>query len=136
MTRHRGPLLIHAAKAIPDWGRQVFETKMVSELLRAREIKGLDDLPLGGFVGVVTLDDCVEITALDDRPHQSQEVALGDYGIGRYIWRLSRPLRFHEPIPARGQQRLWTWDYSDQPLWIKTVINMRMNEWRRLQDGR
>ena len=38
-----------------------------------------------------------------------QEIAFGDWTPGRYAWILDN-IRQIEPVPAKGQQRIWEWD--------------------------
>lgn len=38
------------------------------------------------------------------------ELAFGDWSVGRYVWQLSDVYRFGEPIHAKGAQGLWEWE--------------------------
>lgn len=38
------------------------------------------------------------------------EKALGDYSLGRYAWELRNVKELPEPIKAKGQQGLWSWE--------------------------
>lgn len=38
------------------------------------------------------------------------EKALGDYSLGRYAWELRNIKELPEPIKAKGQQGLWSWE--------------------------
>lgn len=37
------------------------------------------------------------------------ELELGDYSVGRYVWRLANVWRLEAPAPATGRLGLWTW---------------------------
>jgi hypothetical protein len=39
-----------------------------------------------------------------------QEMLFGDWTPGRYAWELANVKILSEPIPAKGQQRLWSWE--------------------------
>lgn len=41
------------------------------------------------------------------------ERAVGNYGPGRYAWEFELMKLADPPIPARGQQGLWTWSQAD-----------------------
>lgn len=101
-TRHwRAPsrligqrIAIHAAKRKPEnddiiWWHRV-----------SRFQSGC--LPLGAFICTVILSECV---SADRVPFDE----FGDYGDGRFAWRLIDPQLFDPPIPAKGQQGFWKW---------------------------
>jgi hypothetical protein len=124
-THHRGLVLIHAAKTRHAWQRDMGKAPLFNRLFRDIEGVNADNLPIGAFVGMVNLHTCKRITQHYDVPPGQTERDLGDYRIGRYVWYLNQALAFHEPIPARGKQGLWTWDYSDQPAWFHELIEAR-----------
>lgn len=77
------------------------------------------DLPRGVFVGTVEVesaskvvdypdDGLNELVQLEDG-YVFQDDYLGDYSVGRWVWRLKEPRQFAEPVPARGHQRVWIW---------------------------
>lgn len=43
----------------------------------------------------------------------SNELAFGDYTPGRYAWILENVRRI-EPIPAKGMQKLWEWEPTEE----------------------
>lgn len=83
---------------------------------------GLRLLPLGAVVATAQLVECIrtayvyreELAAERFHPSDRQreypirEEYLGDFGPGRYAWRLTHVLRLPEPIPMRGQRGFWT----------------------------
>lgn len=132
--RHRGPLLIHAAKHWePDLRRMCRTEPFQSALLEAgyREVGDRDwDFPFGAIVGSVNVVECFpterittkQITwAINDpvvfEGNQliigNKERAFGDYREGRYAFLTNNPVRFDEPIPFKGMQGLFSVDVSD-----------------------
>lgn len=129
-TTYRSPLAIHAAKAIPG---DLME-RMKDECLDARGwfwaafqrnfIAYPTALPRGAVIGTVQLVDCVPVervhvvgddgivlstTRSGDYLSNLQDEAFGDFSPGRFAWVLEQPVRFAEPIPARGALGLWDW---------------------------
>ena len=83
-------------------------------------------LPHGAMIATARLIDCVEVWAWDLSDDGMAAIAsrqagacepdaripvdgLGDYAVGRYVWRLENIELLPEPILARGYQGLWTW---------------------------
>lgn len=106
---YRGPLAIHAAAST--------NTKLVRHLLSGEPFRSVlaeagydevSDLPSGCVLGTVTVTDC-ESTNKAFYVTQ-QERAFGDFSPHRFAWTLEDPIRFPEPIPARGKQGLWDWE--------------------------
>ncbi len=87
-------------------------------------------LPRGCIIGMVELVDCYQVfqTPLllrGSKKHYvkmvnykggkdgnlplptGNELAFGDFSVGRYAWKLSNPVRFAEPIPYRGMQQIF-----------------------------
>lgn len=135
-TSYRGPLLIHAAAGLgPVGGKRGYldlcrSQPFFTELIRHKPNRAgmfYDDdyflwLPRGAIVAVCELIECMQIDGAPTgfavhTPERSDvwwltrdEKAFGDYTIGRYAWLLADVRRLPEPIPARGQIGLWTWD--------------------------
>lgn len=114
-TKYRGPIAIHAAQRP---ARQLIEallhgtpaqqqTSLIMERL-SRHYGGRDALPTGAIIGIGRLVDCIPITEDFLQGLSQQEIALGDFTLGRYAWAFE-DLHEIEPIPAKGQQGLWTW---------------------------
>ena len=114
-TKYRGPIAIHAGKKDPckkPWeGMGEFENAVDSVLNKNNLEWRL--LPLGSVIAVADLVDCVEIGHEAELVNgiivTGNELAFGDYTLGRYAWLLEnvRPIT---PLPARGQQGLWNWE--------------------------
>ncbi len=136
-TRYRGPLAIHAAKAIPGWAKDTLRTNRCRAVLAGCGVRigplarPENWLPLGKVVAVCELVECIALLPpghhwLDPRyaveyartcalygippTKDTDEFAFGDYSGGRFVWVLANVRRLREPIPARGLQRLWEWD--------------------------
>lgn len=101
-TKHRGWLALHAAKTAV--GRDY------AAPLGLLGYSSFDDLPRGCVLGVVYIDQIIEthgtMVSTVDRMY-------GDWGPGRYAWKITARLPFNEPIPARGFQRIWDWQMPD-----------------------
>ena len=122
-TNYRGKIAIHAGKSKKNTGGVINEFK---------GIKLPDDfIPLnyGCVIAIADLVDCVQIKTLlmlhqspkthtatlaNNQKISGNEYILGDYTLGRYAWILKNVQRI-EPIPTRGQQRIWNWsgNYAD-----------------------
>lgn len=107
-TKYRGELLIHSSLKLPSFG---FE--LAYEIPFRSYINPGKDLITGMILGSVKLVDVVPIDEVANKI-TSEERAFGDYTSGRFAWILENPVRFKEPIPARGSLSIWT--YSGQIL--------------------
>ena len=110
-TRHRGPILIHAAKKwdanLADLCRQPPFRSTLAEIGRAFEFH------FGALLGTATLFDCRQTVVLS--PQVSDiERAFGDYSPGRFGWVMSDFKPFAVPVPYRGAQGLF--DVPDEIL--------------------
>lgn len=107
-TDYRGELLIHAS------------TGKVGALLAmeppfTKYIKKFKDLPFGAIIGRVTLKDVllIEEKKLEGNTLNQltlEELAFGDFSVGRYAWLLSDAVQIDKPIPAKGSLRLWDFE--------------------------
>jgi hypothetical protein len=105
---HRGELLIHAST-----GKAGAMTALEPPF--NKYIKEFRDLPFGAIIGKVTLVDVLHIEQqLPDKmlnQLSQEEIAFGDYSIGRYAWILSDAVEFEIPVPAKGTLRLWDFEF-------------------------
>ncbi len=64
-TPYRGPLLIHAGKTLrpADYDAAMLFIEAFVNPDLVHQVPDMDELPLGGFVGVATLVDCVRESA-------------------------------------------------------------------------
>ena len=136
-TSYRGPLAIHAADGLGPVGgldgladlirREPFKSAL-GDLIRDTQRPTwvtTERLPRGAIVAACELIDCREVvenrTQVDNYwrayeglravlPPDEPERSFGDYTPGRYAWLLADIRALPEPIPARGQLGLWTWD--------------------------
>lgn len=67
-------------------------------------------LPRGAFIGTALLCGCTPTdgTKLFNGAASIRDYISGDWGPGRFGWRLEDRSPFTTPIPARGQQGWWT----------------------------
>lgn len=109
-TEYRGEILIHAAKkpisqVIEQMSKEAVEE--ATRLLReAGIVERLDDLPTGCIVGFANL---VDVVKTEETEVSETERLFGDWTSGRYGWKMTDPVRFHERIEAKGQQGLWNY---------------------------
>lgn len=122
-TKYRGPIAIHAGKGWPATLKQ--GGRLPEEIHTALIWKGgfskFADLPLGAVIAIADLVDCLQVqetredtqgnwfAVLKDRGVDGNELAFGDYTVGRYAWILANVRRI-KPVPAKGMQRLWEWE--------------------------
>ncbi len=99
-TRYRGPVAIHASKAMPNdqWDAAMdmyddIHPVKEGRLVRRREVR--DGLQFGGIVGVVDIVDCVD--------QSDSEWFVGRYG---FVIANARPVPF---IPVKGKQGFFRW---------------------------
>jgi hypothetical protein len=69
-------------------------------------------LPCGVLLGTVELVDCVRVEEFGEVP--AEELSLGDFRAGRWVWRLENPTLLRAKIAYRGQ--LGIFDVADDLL--------------------
>lgn len=114
-TSYRGLLAIHSAKRTVK-ATEVEDTPIEAALLRKGE--RWNRLPLGAVLCIARLVDIVPteyVLRLAETDHRiaNEELDLGNYAPGRFAWHLELVRVAPEPVPVRGAQGLWTWDYAD-----------------------
>lgn len=117
-TSYRGPIAIHAAK---DEDKKKERIRHI--VFRAEQYGiALPELLFGKVIAIAELVDCVRVEKFVRKNNSiivrallengqiisAQEESLGDFTPGRYAWILDnvRPI---DPVPAKGQQRIWEW---------------------------
>lgn len=96
-TKHRGPMLIHAAK---KWNATLAREAATFGIPRSKII-------LGAAVCVVELVDCIEMTEEFILKQTSREIMVGDWQVGRFAWRFKKAIRIR-PIKMRGRQSMFS----------------------------
>ena len=107
-TSHRGLLAIHAAVPQPQVWRRLTENKHLWRVLEQHQTLS-HDLPTTAVLCIVQLVDVVSAAEIAHNL-TDKEKAFGDFGWGRFAWRLKVVERFKQPQPTRGHQGLWTWE--------------------------
>lgn len=118
-THYRGPLLIHASKALPKSWSFMREEHFINVLeplvgLNDYGVPNIERLPRGEIVAHVMLADVVPMK-VDVPPFYApegfaispQEFAFGNYGPGRWAWVLEDVSAMRRGYPAKGRQGLW-----------------------------
>lgn len=116
-TSYRGPLAIQAAKRVwSDSGawheeaarglvRKLFPSVTATELGACRGVLN-GWLVYGAVVCVVDVLDCIPTERL------AAPGFWGDFGPGRYAWKLGNVRQLERPLPVRGQQGFFEVDLS------------------------
>ena len=94
-TSYRGPLMLHAAKAL-DKSALVALGIDASSLFR------------GGFVGRAELKDCRPFTRADAKVLRRDGAFVGKWSAGRFAWELANVSRLPTPVPFRGALGLFS----------------------------
>lgn len=118
-TSYRGRIAIHAAKSVPPWVVDWSRDPEIAGLLEREGVQSPLALPRGCVVAVAWLA-AVEPTeiARAGRHVTEREKLLGDFGPGRFAWRLRDVIRLPQPVPACGALGLWDWrDEATEP-WL------------------
>ena len=110
-TEHRGPLAIHASKALPKNIGGICSREPFWSTLRPWLDKM--DFPTGAVIAVVTLLNCLPTEQYQHKPYSDMlsknERAFGDWTPGRWSWQLADMQMLPDPIPAKGALGLWEW---------------------------
>lgn len=115
-TKYRGPLAIHSAvKEIQHTWSSVYMNDAAREVICRRldlpEIfDGPATFPMGCILATAELVDCIRITPDLVATLSPDELALGNYTMCRYAWKLANVNLLPEPIPIKGKQGLWNWE--------------------------
>lgn len=133
-TPYRGPLAIHAGKGLGDLSKVDFVRLCNREpfasalgyalwpgLWQPGDYVDPSILPRGAVIAVCDLTLCLATPPESLRsfrydygglefPPPEPERSFGDYGPGRFAWRLENVRMLPEPIPAKGALGLWEWD--------------------------
>ncbi len=100
-TRYRGNIALHAAVRPLDKYAQNLADKF-----------GLGELTFGAIVALVDLADCIQITPELIAAQSPTEIALGDWRVGRFAWKLENVRILTSPVVCRGAQGLWTFHHD------------------------
>lgn len=128
-TNYRGGIAIHAAakdpreclreirsyaalREIHDALRAILfpgapAPELAPDLLRETE-RMIAMLPRRAVIGVGELADCVLITEEFRAKQDPRELALGDWTLGNYAWKI-KDRRAIQPVTVNGAQGLWRW---------------------------
>lgn len=112
-----GPILIHAAAKDPLFGISAMTDEAWEKVLLSfglyETFNRFERFPTGAIIGAAILTDC---KLIDQAYHDftkdlcPEEFLYGDFTVGRYAWRLEKPVLFKNPVPAAGKQRLWEYN--------------------------
>ena len=113
-TNYRGKILIHAAKAMPNFARDVMYTDPFLDAIADGDSCCADIMEQRGHVlCMAQLIDSKRI-GLDTRLPLEPEYSFGDYTIGRFMWILDGVVKLPKPIPMTGMQGLWEYTGTER----------------------
>lgn len=141
-TSYRGKIAIHAAKStkcleMADKDSFRYALKSNAGIMKDQQT-GLLFSP-GYVIAVADLVDCAQFAhslipgrntiLLKNQEVGKSEIEFGDCTPGRWGWILKNVQRI-EPIPARGQQRIWDFDIPAVKLaqWHSDLIIKELND--------
>lgn len=120
-TKYRGEILIHASAGKNKINRGIMLD--FQQEFYELQLPKYEDLPFESIIGKVNIVNTVhsEVCFLDNEFEwrdnhfkiSHQELAFGNYSDGRYGWLLSDPVKFANPIPAKGKLSIWDYDMPD-----------------------
>jgi hypothetical protein len=108
-TAYRGNIAIHASKR---WQRD--QKAILNQLvMQHSELSkyAVYEFPFGCVVAACRLVNVHRVESVRDGLSEIER-ALGDYSDGRFAWELEIVKLPSAPIPAKGMQGIWTWDYQ------------------------
>lgn len=122
-TKHRGPIAIHAGKSHQTMNAITLELwrykdlpylkpfcKHLVETIQEYTGKPYDEFiwPYGQIIAIADVVDCRPAYDLA-KELPERVIAFGDYGIGRYAWKLEN-VKLINPVRVTGKQGLWNWE--------------------------
>jgi len=111
-ANYHGPLAIHAALRKPKIGDHIpcfdLAIQTIGQPMNWQYGKILCVVDLEGWLYIPDKLEQKEIVEMLTYP----ESILGDYSLGRYVWQTKMIQVFDEPIPAKGKQGLWDWEWE------------------------
>lgn len=106
-TSHRGRLAIHACRNFPEESRVKCLWEPFRSVLRQAGFCHPADLPRGAVIGTVDLFGCAKAEDILRDLTESPEADFGDYGSGRWAWRLANPVALATPLRFCGRLGLF-----------------------------
>lgn len=96
-TNYRGKILIHAAMTKDNDSMTKFEKYHLN-------------YNFGMIIGEVDLLDCILVDDVLDKSLRKKDDIIYEHNhIGKYAWKLSKPIIYSEPIKVKGKLGLWNY---------------------------
>jgi activating signal cointegrator 1 len=111
-THYRGQVFIHASKRFNKDQLELMNMLPFSKYLEPMTVE------LGAIIGSVDIVDCITSEEALKRNPSKEELAFGDYSAGRFIYVLENPIRFANPMIAKGSLSLWNIEIPEDLLKI------------------
>ena len=100
-------IAIHAGKTVFSVGDGAIFDRRVDVVLGPGWKR---NIPRGAVVATAVLAGCEEMS--EGNPERwpcGDEELFGDYGVGRFMWRLAEVELVEPPVPATGHPGFWDW---------------------------
>jgi hypothetical protein len=114
-TNVRGRIGIHATANMPGWCKELCRNPELP-IMRALLDHGLvgSTLPRGAILGTLEIVGCIssEEWLQKNDYRANDEFHFGDYSPGRFAWQTDNVIAFDDPIPAKGRQGFWNYDFT------------------------
>jgi len=129
-TKYRGPIAIHAGLRFLNSFYENFAAKAHDELkARLPGFTYMHSLPRGAIIATAELTGCYLMDHIQEmrgapweigywKDHltfcdiSNQEILFGDWTAGRYAWKFANATMLLEPIPVKGKQGLWNYEFD------------------------
>lgn len=98
-TGFRGEVAIHAAKGMPKWAKDFAQDEQCSGRLPL-------EMPRGAIIALADLTECCQTETML-KFLAPQEIEFGDFGEGRFCYRLQNVRPLPTPITAKGALGFW-----------------------------
>ena len=112
-TKYRGPIAIHSSVNFPKWAKELCHEEPFRSALLRQGISSVKELPLGAVLGYTEIVDVIRMDDQNIRSLSSQELAFGDYQLGRFMWISKGRQVFKQPVAALGKQGIWNWELPE-----------------------
>jgi activating signal cointegrator 1 len=106
-TSYRGDLLICSAK------KKTKDLANIHDRIRSEyclKMPGFYDLPFGEIIALVTMTDCLKMTTSFLMQQPEEEIATGDWQVGRFAWKLENIRIPKRAVAVVGKQGLFDVD--------------------------
>jgi activating signal cointegrator 1 len=108
-TSYRGDILICSAK------KQSRDLASQHDHIRSEyclDMPSFYDLPFGEIIALATISDCIKMNTTLILKQPEEEIAVGDWQVGRFAWKLENIRKPKRAIAVVGKQGLFDVDVN------------------------